>query len=288
MPTTLSIRASAPGSGSRAFQWPVLESGNGSFENGVYSVICDNKERGKSFSLEHEVERVPLIEKWISEDRLIFVCAVASPRSMYRVLHKAHSSKQSIEWKLEDLGDFPMFTPMMVARHEIKHVADSKADGLSRIWDGKELTLPRGARVAVGPTFRFQSGINELLDFNLCPDLEDGRFRIEPSSEDGFKFKVYLATDLYNYLRYRRKEPAGVNVMVHIVSAALACLRHDYRLDNGEEGWQSFPNLVGLANMLEEKKLPHWTDDDFKPEVVATGLYPHKLPMESVVQDDQP
>lgn len=288
MPTSLSIKAADPDSSSRAFQWPVLESGNGSFENGVYSVTCDDKERGKSFSLEHEVRGAPLIKKWISENKLIFVCAVASPRSMYKVLHKAHSPQQSIEWKPEDLGGFPIFTPMMVARHEIKHLVEANPDGLNRIWDGKDLILPRGARVAIGPTFMFQSGINGLLDFNPDPDLENGRFRIEPSSEDGFKFKVYLAADLYSYLQWQRNEPTGMNVMVHIVSAALSCLRHDYSHDDDEEGWRSFPNLLGLADMLDEKKLPHWTDEDFKPEVVATGLYPHKLPTESVAQDDQP
>ena len=288
MPTTLSIRASDPSSGSRAFQWPVLESGNGSFENGVYSVVCEDKEPGKSFFLEHEVQSAPLIEKWMQADKLVFVCTVASPRSMYRALHKACEPKQAIEWEQEDLGDFPMFTPMIVARHEIRHVADSSADGLSRIWDGKDLLLPRGARVAVGPTFRFQTGISGLLDFSLEPALESGRFRVEPSLDDGFKFKVYLAPDLYTYLRYQRSEAAGMNVMVHIVSATLACLRQDYPKDDGEEGWRSYPNLVGLADMLQQNGLPHWSHDDFRPEVVATDLYPHKLPIESVAPDDQP
>ena len=287
MPTTLSIRASDSGSGSRAFQWPVLESGNGSFENGVYSVVCEDKERGKSFFLEHKIQSAPLIEQWLRANQLIFVCTVASPRSMYRALHKAPTPKHLIEWKQEDLGDFPTFTPTIVARQEIRHVVDSKADGLSGIWDGKKLCLPGGARVAVGPTFRFQSGIGSLLDFNFDKNLEEGRFRIEPSSENGFTFKVYLARDLFDYLRYRRSEPVGTNVMVHIVSAALACLRHDYAADDDEEGWRSFQNLMGLADMLQQKNLPHWTDDEFKPEVVATGLHPHKLPVESVVQDEQ-
>ena len=282
MPTTLEIRAADPDSGSRAFQWPVLESGNGSFENGVYSIACEAKERGRSFFLEHEIRGAPLIEKWMLSDAIIFVCAAASPRSMYRVLHKAYAPRQLIEWEKENLGEYPMFTPMMVARRAIRHVADSKADGLSRIWDGRELLLPRGARVAVGPTFGFQSGPFGLLDFIMDEDLEAGRFRVEPSSDDGFKFKVYLAADLYNHLRFQRNDPAGANIMVHIVSAVLACLRDKYSEDDGEEGWRSYPNLVGLAELLQQKGLPHWADsDNFKPEIAATGLYPHKLPKEN-------
>lgn len=282
MSTSLSIRGSDPGSSTRVFQWPVLESGNGSFENGVYSVVCEDKERGKSFFLEHNVQGSSLIESWIHAENLIFVCTVAAPCSMYRALHKSQDRRQLIAWDQEDLGEFPIFTPMMVARREIHHVADSSADGLSRIWDGKELLLPRGARVAVGPTFKFQSGITGLLDFNLDENLEGGRFRIEPSSENGFTFKIYLARNLYDYLRYHRREPAGRNIMVHIVSAALVRLHQDYSRDDGEEGWKSFPNLVGLADMLKQKELGHWADEDFRPEVVATDLYPHKLPTESV------
>lgn len=286
MPTTLSIRASDPGSASRAFHWPVLESGNGCFENGVYSVTCEDKQRGRSFLLEHEVHDAPLIEMWIQANMLLFICTVASPRSMYRALHKSQSPRQSIQWSQEDLGDFPTFTPMIVARQEIRHVTDAQADGLTPSWHAKELRLPKGARVAMGPVFRFQSGINGLLDFTLDPLLKHGRFRIEPSSEDGFKFTVYLASDLHGYLRHQRNQAAGMNVMVHVVSSALACLRQDYHADDGEEGWRSFPNLVGLAELLQQKNLPHWTDEDFRPEVVATGLYPHKVPLVSVAEDD--
>ena len=215
-------------------------------------------------------------------DEIIFVCAVASPRSMYRAMHKAYAPTQLVEWEKENLGEYPIFTPMMVARREIRHVADSKTDGLSHIWDGKELILPRGARVAVGPAFRFQSGISGLLEFSMDEKLEAGRCRVEPSSDDGFKFKVRLAADLYNHLRYQRNDLAGSNIMVHIVSAALVCLREKYSKDDGEEGWRSYPNLVGFADLLQQKGLPHWADsDDFKPEIIATGLYAHKLPSEN-------
>ena len=251
MTTKLSIRTSDPGPASRAFRWPVLEAGNGSFDSGVYSVYCEDDERGKSIVLRHEVDGAALIDRWRQAQKLLFVCTVASPRSMYRVLHKASGPEQSIEWRQEDLGDFPTFTPMIVTRCEVRHVANAAADGLNRIWDGRELTLPKGARVAVGPTFRFRSGMSGLLDFRLDDNLEDGRFRIEPSSEDGFKFMVYLATDLHRYLQFERQAPAGMNVMVHVVSAAFTRLREDFKEDDGEEGWRSFPNLVELADMLQ-------------------------------------
>lgn len=282
MPTReINTRASAPGS-SRAFPWPVLEAGNDSFPNGVYTVNCSDQEVGKSFRLRHALSGAALIERWLEQGKLDVVCTVAAPRSMYRMLHKSEAPEQLIAWQQQDLGEYPMFTPMIVARDSIQHTADAVADGLNRIWNGRKLVVPKGGRVAVGHTFKFKSGINGILDFNLDEKLTPGRFRVQPSNEDGFKFKVYLASDLYQHLRYHRDELAGKNIMVHIVSAALGTLQRDYSRDDGEtgEGWQSHRNLIGLADLIEQNELGHWSDDDFQAEFVATKLYPHIIPSE--------
>ena len=283
MPTEISIRASDPSSSSRAFAWPVLEVGNGSYSDGVYSVISEDHERGKSLLLKHKVQGAPLIERWMASGLTSFVCSVAAPRSMYRRLHISDKPEQLVEWSKDDLGEYPMFTPLIVVRESIIHVADSTADGLSLLWNGAELRLPKGARLAVGATFKLQSGINGMLDFNLGEELGPGQYRVEPSSEEGFKFKVYLASNLYDHLRYRRGDLAGMNIMTGVVSAAFNILQRDYHKDEGEddgESWRSFRNLVGLAALLSEHGLGHWSDEQFKPEMAATGLYPHKLPVE--------
>ena len=111
--------------------------------------------------------------------RLNYICSVASPRSMYRDIHVSTTPQQVIEWVQEDLGEPPMFTPMLVAREELKHTVDSKADGLNPIWDGREIILSIGARVAVGQTFKLQSGLNGILEFNLDEGLAPGQMRVE-------------------------------------------------------------------------------------------------------------
>ena len=282
MRTEISIRAYDPSPSSRAFAWPVLEEGNGSYESGIYSVSCEDKEQGRSLMLVHSVSGAPLIENWMASSMVSFVCSVAAPRSMYRVLHVSDTPEQMVEWSRDDLGEYPMFTPLLVARESIQHVVAAGADGLSSIWDGRELQLPKAARIAVGPTFKLQSGLGGLLEFDFDDELGLGRFRIEPSSEDGFKFKVYLATDLYEHLRYHRGELAGTNIMVHVVSAAFGILQRDYKRDEDDDGesWQSFRNLVGLSDLLEKYELGHWSDDNFAPEMAATGLYPHRLLVE--------
>ena len=275
----ISTRA-APNPSSRALPWPLLEAGNDSFPNGEYTVTCENKETGQSFTLRHQVRGAPLIERWLDEDKVEYVCTVAAPRSMYRKLHKSGAPEQVIAWEQHDLGDFPMFTPMLVARDFIAHTAVAESDGLNPLWNRRELILPQGARIAVGPTFKFQSGIEGILEFVEDKDLSDGQFKIIASNDDGFKFKVHLAANLHRHLKFHRNDLAGNNIMVHIVSAALSLLRKDYKDDNEEEGgWKSFPNLKGLADLLQERGIPHWgADNGFEPEYVATQLYPHQLP----------
>lgn len=283
MPTKISVRGSDPSSSSRAFAWPVLEAGNGSYVNGIYSVFCEDKERGRSLALIHSVCDAPLIKEWIKSGKASFVCSVAAPRSMYRKLHISDSQEQLVEWSQSDLGEYPMFTPMIVLRERIAHIANSESDGLNSIWEGRELHIPKGARVAVGATFKLTSGISGLLHFILDDRLGSGRYRVEPSPEDGFTFKVYLAPDLHYHLRYRRSDLIGTNIMTGVVTAALNLLQREYREDDSEndgESWRSFRNLIGLAALLDEQGLGHWSEKNFKPEMAATGLHPHRLSIE--------
>lgn len=279
----ISARAADPNPSSRALPWPVLEAGNASFPNGEYAVTCENKETGQSFTLRHQVQGAPLIERWLDEGKVEYVCTVAAPRSMYRKLHKSDTPEQVIAWQQHDLGEFPMFTPMLVAREGIAHPAVTESDGLNPLWNGRELNLPPGARIAVGPTFKFRSGIAGMLDFIADKDLPDGQFKVIASAEDGFKFKVRLAVNLHRHLEFQRNDAAGKNIMVHIVSAAFSLLQREYRDDDdAENSWQSFPNLLALADLLRESDIPHWADDGFQPEGAATRLYPHTLAAEDV------
>ena len=280
MRTEITVSAADMESSTRAFPWPVVESGNGSFPDGAYTVVCEDKAVGKSFQLTHSVQGAGLVQKWIDAGLLKFVCGVASPISMYKRMHVSDAPEQLIEWDREDLGEYPLFTPMIVTGKAIKHVVDAEVDEVSHFWHGAELHLPKGARVANCSAFGFQTGITSLFTFHLDVNLSAGRFRVEPSSEDGFKFIVHLAKDLFDYLQYRRRDTDGANIMVHIVSAALAHLQRDYQDDDGDEGWRSYRNLVGLAEALEQKGLPGWWEENFAPEIVSTGLYPHILPTE--------
>ena len=281
MAMEISARASDPSPVSRAFPWPVLEAGNGSFAEGVYTVALEHKNPGRSFTMLHKIHRAKLIKDWIKVGKVRFVCSVAAPVSAYRTLHVSEAPEQTIEWDPEDLGSYPLFTPMIVSADNFEHVVNSEVDGVSRLWDGKRLHLLKGSRIAVCSTFALQSGVLGLLDFCLKEEYSPGVFKVEPSREEGFKFKVYLAEDLFSHLKYQRQEVAGANIMTHIVSAAMTYLRNDFSGDDGEEGWESYINLRALAHYLQSRGLGCWDDDNFEPELVATSLYPHRIPTET-------
>ena len=280
MAMRISARASDPAPGSRGFPWPVLEQGNLSFAEGVYSVSVEHEEPGKSFELTHEISGANLITRWIAEGKVRFACAVAAPASAYRYLSVSDSPSQMIRWNPDDIGEPPKFTPMIVAARDFEHVVNSSDDGVSPLWNRKPVQIAKGSRVAVFPTFGLQSGITGILDFRLNENLPPGSFGIEASTADGFKFKVDLAKDLHLYLSGggRRQGTTGANIMTHIVSAAFNKLREDSAKDDGEESWRSFPNLRALAQHLESEGLPHWSDENFSAAEAATNLYPHKLP----------
>lgn len=277
MPTnTLIVRSSDPAIVGRAFPWPVLEAGNESFPNGSYTISCEDKDLGKSFILRHQVQNAPLIERWMRERKLLFICSVAAPASMYRAIHKSDKPEHLIEWRQEDLGEYPMFTPMIVAREPIQRTVNAAQDGLNKIWDGKTLSISKGARIAIGNVFKFKTGIDGIMDFILANELTPGAFYVQPSTQDGFKFKVHLAKDIFDHLKYNPHGIASENIIPHIVSSALSILQKEYGEEESE--WHSYPNLESLANLLEEKQVLHWTHDDFRPSEAATKIYPHKIP----------
>ena len=278
MTNELTVRGSDTAYGSRVFSWPVLESGNGSFPQGAYTIQITQGDPGRSFQLTHTVTGAGLIENWISKDKVFFVCTVASPISAYRTVHSSTQQTQEISWDPGDLGEPPIFTPMIVSASALEHTISAEFDGVAPQWDGRTVRLQKGSRVAVCPAFALRSGIIGLFDFILEESFSPGRFKVEPSTEEGFRFKVHLARDLFDYLKNQRRESIGANVMTHIVSSAFSHLRSDYADDDGtSEGWQSFSSLRSLAELLNSEGLGHWGDEDFDPEFVATSLYPHRL-----------
>ena len=263
----------------RGHVFPTLESGNTSFPEGRYVVGFKGNVDGDSLVVRHRIEGASLIADAIREGLVHFVCTVASPVSSYRFSHKSESSEQEIRWKSSDLGEPPMFTPMVVVTKPFKRRLDRKRDGVHELWHDRMVKFERGTRLALSDVVLMRSSASNLLLYSKDATLGDGEFRVAADDQEGFRFRVKLAPDLHTFLRFDTGDPARGHISTHIMSACFAVLKSDYKDDDDEEGgWSSYRGLKMLAERLKEKSLPHWSDEDnFSPELAATKLQPHRI-----------
>lgn len=269
--------ASAVNSAVRGHAFPVLESGNTSFPAGRYVVGFEARADRSSFTVRHQIEGASLISDAIDEGLVQFVCTVAAPISSYRVSHVSSSSTQLVQWESDELGEPPMFTPMVVVSRPFERVLDRERDAVHDLWHGRRVVFEPGMRIALGDVVVMRSSALSMLLFESDPSLPNGAFRVDADAREGFLFRVHLAPDLHSFLRHGSEDQRRPHIMTHIVSACFAVLRADYTDDDEEEGWRSFRGLLAIADELEQHGLPHWADEEFSPELAATTLHPHRV-----------
>ncbi len=266
---------------------PVLESGSIAFPNGKYFVSFDRNGDASEFQITHQLEGVPLLRRLIAEGKAQYACIVSSPRSAYREIHLSSKRCHTISCNAENLGEPPLFTPAILCVKESRIILLSEKDGTHKIWDNQQITLKEGARLAVGNVVQLEASITQLLSLHADEKMEIGGFAVDIQSEP-FGFRANLHPDLHQFLRLN-KSKVHYHLMVHIVSVCLALLQREYsgagdavNSDGDESGdnssWESHRSLKALADLLETKNLPHWTDESFRPEYVATRMYPLPVP----------
>lgn len=261
----------------RGHAFPALESGNTSFPNGRYVVQFEQRSDGSSFTVRHRIEGAPLIDDVVENGLAQFVCTVASPVSSYRVSHASKDSTQTVAWVSDELGEPPMFTPMVVVAERFERTLDRDRDGVHDLWHGTTVAFEPGMRIALSDVVLMHASMSSLLLFKSDEQLPEGAFRVEADASEGFRFVVHLAPGLHGFLQRGAEDARYVHIVAHIVGAGLGLLQREYADDEEEEGWQSFQGLKALADLLESRGLPHWSEDGFSPELAATTLYPHRL-----------
>ena len=171
-----------------------------------------------------------------------------------------------------------MFTPMVVVATPFTRTLSRARHGVHELWEDRTVAFERGMRLALSDVVLMRSSVLNMLLFERDPTLSDGEFRVEGEDREGFRFRAYLAPDLHQFLKYDSEDSRRGHILTHIVSACFGVLRADYPEDEDEEGgWRSYRGLQAIAEMLKERGLPHWSEDDFSPELAATSLYPHRV-----------
>lgn len=252
--------------------YPVLEGGNMSYPSGQYAVdIRPGKDRS-SFLLRHDMQNAELVQRLVREGSARYCCAVSSPVSSYRRVHFSEDAMQEVSWSAGDMGEPPLLTPMVIAFQSSTLKLCSDRDDVHPSWTGRTVRIDKGSRIAIGPVVQMKSTILHLLYLKHGVEMADGTFLVDAESQP-FRFVVTLSTDLHRFLRYSAKSHTRNHIMTHIVTACFALLQRDFRID----GWQSDRNLQALAEYLDRENFPRWTEPEFRPERVATALYPHQL-----------
>lgn len=255
---------------------PILESGNLSFPAGRYSLNFEFGDDRLSCHVTHEIEGAALIEQLLEKDLARYVCIVSSPSSAYRETHISKTPRHEVRWVADDMGESPMFTPMIVCSEGQEVALEANRHNLHQIWDNQTITLDKGSRLAHGNVVQLESSIHHLLSINNDEKLEKGQVVVKTNSQP-FYFRVNVSNELHRFLQHG-SDVNRHNIMTHLVTACLALLQRDYSEDDGESGWKSYRNLVALDKYLQSRGCLRWTDDEFQPEKVATALYPHILP----------
>lgn len=263
---------------------PILESGNLSFPEGRYMVSLDREAGGYGFRLTHHLQGAPLLTRLIQEKKAKYVCIVSSPRSAYRNIHQSFDPQQEVACDIGDFGEPPLFTPAVLCVCDSDIDLDSERDGVHEIWNGCRVQFNVGSRLALGNVIQLEASITHLLSLHADDAQRKGGFAIH-IEEEPFGFRANLHPELHRFARYGAAGPVKDHLMIHIVTACLARLQRDYSdgaADDGEVVWESHRSLRALADHLSDRGLPHWADDDFRPEEVATALYPLSVPVDEL------
>ena len=251
---------------------PVLEEGNLSFPQGRYIVGFVSRDDGPSFELVHRLEGAGLISRLLQHGKAQYACIVSSPRSFYRRTHLSDVPRQTISWNPQELGEPPLFTPMILSTSRQQLVLNADGDDVHAAWDGVSIAIDKGTRLALGNVFDLRSSVMQMIRMEADDTLENNRFQVQAQSEP-FAFVVRASPTLYRYVRTARGESIRSNIMTHVVTACFALLQR--RFARPEE-WDR--NLERLAQHLTKEYRHRWDEEEFQPEMAAMALYPHVLP----------
>lgn len=259
--------------------YPALENGNLSFPEGRYAPSV-HPISGTSVKIIHILENAGLIKKLIEDKKAKYGCLLSVPLTGHRSLNLSEEENQTIEWNIDILGEPPILRPIIVAVDAVKHTFSS-SDDVADLWVGKEITIPKGARLARGEYIRSVSSLQSLLRIQKDDQLSDGCFFVVSNENDGFTFLVNVAADLHD--RFSELDEALYrSICVHMVSMCFVVLKNEQGIeDDYRKKWEEHSNLKMLSEFLEKQGLLHWTHGGFHPDKTAMQLYPLILPQKT-------
>lgn len=255
--------------------YPALEAGNLSYPDGKYEAAIKMGDDGRSVKITHKITNAPFLESLITEGTAQFGCYLSVPKVGVRQLHLCQPKKhgQEMKWEDEINAEAPKLRPVLLyTGNERKHSL-TKKDGVAEIWQGKEISLPEGAKLARGDFLTINSTEYALLRPRLNEEYEPGTFNVKPDTEGGFYFAVDAAPDIFSLLQLKQDPSLRQAILAAVVGQCFAILQKDYSEDD-DNSIEDFPNLKVLRQKLQNELDCDWNDEGFDPLLAATRLYP--------------
>lgn len=268
---------------SQSFPFPVLSPDCMDYAAGAkYSADLSYK-RDTGVALFHKVTSPTLVAELVSQGRAKFACYVSLPQSMLRKLlvHKEGDSteaKQVIapcDFHSAETLERSFFRPIVIAT-DCFNEATSPHYGLDGdCWSEGGVKIPRYGIIAFDYWKRIKNSSSSLLKIMPSDNLSGGRMKVEVSTDKGFEFLAYVSKEMSSTMRSGSSDKNHVrSILTHALSRGFEILASEY---DKEESWSKYHNLSFLADQFHAKGIPHWSEENFKPENAATIMHPHCL-----------
>ena len=269
-----------------ALPYPSIDFGNRSFPKGKYSANVLSLKDRTSIEVTHDLEEAPFIDKLLQSGKAEYGCLLSVPITGYRKLNLSQKNIHKVSWDMGIVGEPPIIRPVILAIESFEHQF-TKHDGVAKIWDKKKIKIPKGARLARWHYLRSESSFHSILNIFPENDLPEGSFIVSPNDDQGFKFDVRVATDVFQFLRHPHSDRYLYrSIGSHMASICFSILQNDYGFDKDDNSplWEDHYNLQMLTGLLNERDLLHWSDENFRPEEAALNLY--QLIFPSITEDE--
>lgn len=271
----------------RALPYPALEAGNLSFSEGDYEVDAVTGKSNYSVEITHKISGVPFFEKLINDGVAKFGCFLSISKAGIRRLDLSDTDKQIVEWSRDILGETPKLLPVLLYTGDEKEYTLTKEDGVAKIWQGKKISLPKGARLARYNYLNVNSSEYGILRFKQEEKHPKGSFTVEANTEEGFYFNVKVAPDIFHFVQASGgKDKLRQAILTNAVARCFEILKNDYK-ETEDTNIEAYGNLKDLSAKLVDECDYDWNDERFDPSGIATQLYPIRIPDASDGEEDE-
>ena len=267
----------------KSFPFPVISAASLDYPGAVEYVGDISRMDNSGVIVSHKITDDNAVARFLKEGRAVFACIVSLPSTMYRRVFVSDSTLLNVDHQIDykdsgahDGGEQPKFRPVVIKKGDCR-IAAGDAGLDEQLWSGGDIHFPDGGIIAFDCWKEFKGGAGSLFQFkaDVAGELEFGMIKVSDDTGEGFRFEVQVHPRFLDAMQEPGDghKPHVRSVQTHALSRGLEILARDY-----QNNWREFPNLMLLSQRLESEQLPHWEQEQFCPDEVATRLYPHLLP----------